>query len=145
MLALGACGKTEGSQPDVAKASSHAAEIKLPEPDDLARRMSNAFRLKLRQLSFVMGASGESGDLGQPVPTGLVDRVSCTEGDRADAGCTVIWSDLRGRPHRTTYTVVAARECFSATAKPALAALYDTTEGTYLTHPLQELAGVDPC
>jgi hypothetical protein len=137
---LAACG-AEAGKPEQPRASARPAV--LPSSRVVELRLYGAFRAGLRSLSIATAAGGESGDIGQPVPTGVVDRVSCASARR----CLVRWRDVDGHAQRTSYVVLpAARGCFDAIARPGLAAILDPSEGAMFTHPLEELGeGREPC
>lgn len=115
----------------------------LPSSRAIEVRLFTAFRAGLRSLSIATAVAGESGDIGQPVPTGVVERVSCRTARR----CVVRWRDVAAHSHRTAYDVsAAARGCFDATADPALPGIFDVSTHAPSIHPLQELGGgVEPC
>lgn len=137
-----ACGSTDAS-PRPHAAARPAGAPALPSRRTIEIRLYSAFRAGLRALSIATAAGGESGDIGQPVPTGIIDRVSCRTADR----CVVAWRDVDARPQRTSYVVRAAkRGCFDATARPGFASILNPSEGAMFTHPLEELGGgVEPC
>ena len=136
---LAGCGTDEGAEPRSASARPPA----LPSSRAIELRLFTAFRTALRSLSIATAAGGESGDIGQPVPIGLVDRVACRTPER----CVVRWIDVRSDAHRTSYAVTpAARGCFDAEATPGLPGIYDYSTNSPSIHPLQQLTGgVEPC
>jgi len=138
--ALAACGADATPQGGPAPTARPPV---LPSSRAIELRLYTAFRAGLRSLSIATAVAGESGDIGQPVPTGVIDRVSC----RTARHCVVRWRDVASHPHRASYDVsAAARGCFDATASPALPGIFDVSTRAPSIHPLQELGGgVEPC
>jgi hypothetical protein len=135
----------------------HASSEKLARPQggylsaaDLERQLGNAFRKGLYRLSVMTQRSEDAKDLGQPLPTGLLDRVSCTEsGPRPGGGhtwmwsCGVHWTSVEGHREQTQYTVrLNPGLCFAAGARPQRARRYDATIRTYSEDPLNALGSV---
>ena len=88
------------------------------EAPDLERQLGNAFRQGLYRLAVMSQRSDEAKDLGQPLPTGLVDRVRCASNGAppSSAGtwtwtCEVRWKSVKGSGH----TVPSARRRRSST------------------------------
>jgi hypothetical protein len=145
LLALTGCGGgSDSGSPPARRANATSPGPATLSGPDLERRVFNALRARLRELSITAGASGETGDIGQAVPTGLVNSVACRPagGGSASFRCAVRWSDQRGRARVTRYDVrPSAEDCFTASARPALPAIYDRTLDTYATNPLQDPSG----
>jgi hypothetical protein len=135
----------------------HAPSEKLARPkggylvaSDLERQVGNAFRKGLYRLAVMSQRSDEAKDLGQPLPTGLLDRVSCSSSaPRPTDGrvwlwtCGVTWKSVEGRREQTRYEVrLSPGLCFAAGATPARAKRYDATIRTYSEDPLNVLASV---
>jgi hypothetical protein len=112
--------------------------------------LGNGFRAGLDRLAVMSQPPDDASDLGQSLPTGLLDRVSCAAAAPRPAGrapwpwrCTVRWETARGRARRTGYAVrVTAAGCYSAGADPALPPHRDPTIQTYSEHPLNTLVSV---
>jgi hypothetical protein len=118
---------------------------------DLERQLGNAFRKGLYRLSVMSQHSEDAKDLGQPLPTGLVDRVTCAESAPQPSGsawqwsCGVRWKSVEGRHEQTKYAVrMRPGLCFAAGATPVRAKLYDATIRTYSEDPLNVLGSVRP-
>jgi hypothetical protein len=119
---------------------------------DLERQLGNAFRQGLYRLAVMSQRSDDAKDLGQPLPTGLVDRVSCAARTPKPGGgrvwmwsCAVRWKSVEGHRERTRYSVrLRPGECFAAGAMPARAKRYDATIRTYSEDPLNALGSVRP-
>jgi hypothetical protein len=137
----------------------HASSEKLARPQggylrapDLERQLGNAFRKGLYRLSVMTQRSEDAKDLGQPLPTGLLDRVSCTSSAPQPGGgrawmwsCGVRWKSVEGHREQTTYTVrLSPGLCFAAGATPTRAKRYDATIRTYSEDPLNVLGSVRP-
>jgi hypothetical protein len=119
---------------------------------DLERQLGNAFRQGLYRLAVMSQRSDEAKDLGQPLPTGLLDDVSCSSSAEKPGGgrvwmwsCAVRWKSVRGRRQLTRYAVrLSPGECFAAGATPARAERYDATIRSYSEDPLNVLGSVRP-
>jgi hypothetical protein len=137
----------------------HASSEKLTQPKggylaapDLERQVGNAFRKGLYRLAVMSQRSDEAKDVGQPLPTGLVDRVSCASNAARPGGgrvwmwsCSVRWRSVGGRAEQTRYTVrLSPGECFAAGATPERHKRYDATIRTYSEDPLNVLGSVRP-
>jgi hypothetical protein len=146
-LGLAACGGAGGApvRPPAGTAAAATSPPRLPSAGELERRLGNSFRFGLRRLSIAIGVVGETADLGQPVPSGLLDDVSCRAAGSGSARCNVAWSDLQGRRHLTGYRVSGSRNCFTAVADPQLPGIRDVTVRSLADHPLQELVGASRC
>ena len=91
-------------------------------------------------------------DLGQSLPTGLLDGVACSPprprpavppGSQI-ARCSVRWRTQSGRPRRTNYRIrMYADGCFDASANPSLPPHIDPTIEGYSEHPLNVLVGAE--
>jgi len=118
----------------------------------LERQLGNAFRKGLYRLAVMQQRSEDAMDLGQPLPTGLVDRVSCdSAGPRPSGGkawawsCSIRWRTVQHRAQQTRYTVrLDPGECFTAGASPPRKPQYDVTIRTYSEDPLNVLGSVRP-
>jgi hypothetical protein len=136
---MGGCGASDAERGS-APASAAPAERMPGSAHEAAVALGNAFRTGLRELSVMSGAVGETGDVGQPVPTGAIDRVRCARHD-ARWRCGVRWLDLLGHRHATEYVIARAhRGCVDATAAPILGDTYDVTTRAPAENPLSELA-----
>lgn len=137
----------------------HASSEKVAHPKggylpaaDLERQLGNAFRKGLYRLSVMTQRSEDAKDLGQPLPTGLLDRVSCsTTTPRPGGGrvwmwsCGVRWKSVEGHREQTRYAVrLSPGECFAAGATPQRGKRYDATIRTYSEDPLNVLGSVRP-
>jgi hypothetical protein len=119
---------------------------------DLERQLGNAFRKGLYRLSVMTQRSEDAKDLGQPLPTGLLDRVSCTSDGARPGGagvwmwsCGVRWKSVEGHRESTRYAVrLTPGLCFAAGATPTRAKRYDATIRTYSEDPLNVLGSVRP-
>jgi hypothetical protein len=117
---------------------------------DLERQLGNAFRKGLYRLSVMTQRSEDAKDLGQPLPTGLVDRVSCSSDGRQPSGgrvwmwsCGVTWKSVEGHREQTRYAVrLTPGLCFAAGATPARGKRFDATINTYSEDPLNALGSV---
>jgi hypothetical protein len=135
----------------------HASSEKLAQPkggyltaSDLERQLGNAFRKGLYRLSVITQRSEDAKDLGQPLPTGLLDGVRCASsapqpgGGRAWAwSCGVTWKSVEGHREQTKYVVrLSPGQCFAAGATPQREKRYDATIRTYSEDPLNALGSV---
>lgn len=91
-------------------------------------------------------------DLGQSLPTGVVDRVACAPpaaartptGGIEVARCAVRWRTQAGHPRSTDYRVRLYPDgCFDASARPSLPPHIDPTIEGYSEHPLNVLVGAE--
>ena len=118
---------------------------------DLERQLGNAFRHGLYRLAVMGQRSDEAKDLGQPLPTGLLDRVRCTSTTARPTGggpwswrCDVAWKTVKGSRESTRYDVrLWPGACFAAGATPRRGPRYDATIRTYSEDPLNVLASAD--
>lgn len=135
----------------------HASSEKLARPSggylgasDLERQLGNAFRKGLYRLAVMQQRSEDAMDLGQKLPTGLVDRVSCApDAPRPGGGqawawhCSIRWQTFEHRLQQARYTVgLRPGECFTAGASPQRRPQYDATIRTYSEDPLNALVSV---
>jgi hypothetical protein len=117
---------------------------------DLERQLGNAFRQGLYRLAVMSQKTEDAMDLGQRLPTGVVQTVHCASAAaRPGAGgvwpwsCEVGWKSVEGRALRTRYDVRLTRdECFAAGAAPRRQPHYDATIRTYSEDPLNALVSV---
>lgn len=142
VLAVAACG---GGHPRPSVAPARPAHYL--SSLELRRDLGNAFRAGLERLAVMSQPPDDASDLGQPLPTGLLDRVTCAAGARVATywswRCTVRWETAGGSARRTGYAVrLLPTGCFAAGADPALAPHRDPTIQTYTEHPLNTFASV---
>ena len=117
---------------------------------DLERQLGNAFREGLYRLAVMSQKTEDAMDLGQRLPTGVVQTVHCARAAaRPGAGgvwpwsCEVRWKSVEGGALRTRYDVRLTRgECFAAGAAPRRQPHYDATIRTYSEDPLNALVSV---
>jgi len=117
---------------------------------DLELQLGNAFRKGLYRLAVMTQRSDEAKDLGQPLPTGLLDRVRCTSTAPRPSGarawtwsCAVRWKTVEGHRQSTRYAVrLSPGKCFAAGATPQRQPRYDATIRTYSEDPLNALGSV---
>ncbi len=117
---------------------------------ELRRDLGNGFRAGLDRLAVMDQPVDDATDLGQELPTGLLERVSCSQAGPKPAGaepwpwsCTVKWTTAAGRARTTRYAVrLFATRCFAAGADPALPAHRDPTIGSFAEHPLNTVVSV---
>lgn len=140
---LAGCGAQAGRP--VARPHARQATATAPAPlgrRDLERGLWSAARSHLRELVVAAGGSGETGDIGQPLPTGLIDTARCRPSPAGPAPwrCRLRWIDEGGRRALASYDVRTGPGCFAAEARPALLPVHDVTIKTDTEHPLQSLA-----
>jgi hypothetical protein len=105
---------------------------------ELRRQLANAFMDGLGRLAVVSQPRDAAADLGQNLPTGILERVACSK-----RACGVRWSGPGGEPHRHAYSIAYfSGGCFTATATPAFAQVHDYTIDTAAGSPLQTLQGL---
>jgi hypothetical protein len=116
---------------------------------ELERELGNGFRKSLYRLAVMDQQEDDAVDLGQPLPTGLVDDVRCSPaGPKRVLGrwrwrCTVRWLTRSGAPRRMAYSVQLMRwGCFAAAADPPLPPRHDSTIKTYTEDPRNALTSV---
>jgi hypothetical protein len=137
ILAVAGCG----GRPAAPAAVPAPAPAKHLDRVELARLLGNGFRDGLDRLAVMDQPPDDASDLGQSLPTGLLDRVTCAGAPAWH--CTVRWQTAGGTPRTTRYAVRVSRTgCFSAGADPALPPHRDPTIQTYSEHPLNTLVGV---
>ena len=115
-------------------------------PGDAADR----FAVGAGLLTLLTQRSEDAKDLGQPLPTGVVEAVRCaaasaqpTSGGVRAWSCRVAWRGVGGTRVTTTYDVSLRRGgCFSAGAAPRRPVRYDATIATYAEDPLNALVSV---
>jgi hypothetical protein len=143
-LALGGCLGSDSGDADRAQASvAPSSDRGFLASADLERQLGNSFRRGLYRLAVMSQHSDDSADLGQDLPTGLLDRVRCQPSSpRPERGdwtwrCEVDWETAAGGGRSTRYAVRQLRSgCFSAGVNPPLPVRYDSTIRTYSEHPL---------
>ncbi len=88
------------------------------------RALGNAFRRGLYRLAVMTQPGEDPTDLGQPLPTGLLDTVACA--GAPPRRCTVRWQAVDGRARRTGYRIrLTKKGCLYANAEPALPQIQD--------------------
>lgn len=114
--------------------------------------LGNSFSAGLYRLAVMSQPTDGATDLGQSLPTGVLDGVACeppAAGDaRADgievARCSVRWRTQGGSPRSTAYRVRLYPDgCFDASARPSLPPHVDPTIEGYSEHPLNVLVGAE--
>jgi hypothetical protein len=113
----------------------------------LQRALGNGFRVGLERVAVMSQTGDEAVDLGQDLPTGLLDRVRCAPAAPRPSGaavwrwgCDVSWQTVDGRPRRTRYVVrERPNGCFSAGARPRYPDRYDPTIRTFSEDPLNAI------
>jgi hypothetical protein len=118
---------------------------------ELQRQLGNAFRKGLYRISVMTQRSEDAKDLGQPLPTGVLQSVRCAAAGAQPAGgawtrsCRVVWQTVAGTPQTTRYDVRLRKgECFAAGATPQRRPRYDATIKTYSQDPLNALVSLRP-
>jgi hypothetical protein len=119
---------------------------------ELQRQLGNAFRKGLYRISVMTQRTEDAKDLGQPLPTGVVQSVRCTAAGTQPAGggmwpwtCSVAWRTVAGTPQTTRYDVRLRKgRCFAAGATPERRLRYDATIKTYSQDPLNALVSLRP-
>ena len=116
--------------------------------DELERQVAAGFRDGLYRLAVMTQQSDDAVDLGQDLPTGLVEQVSCQPAGAKSAKvwpwrCEVRWRDVERRSQRTSYAVrLMPGGCFGAGATPRRPEVYDATIRTYGEDPLNGIVAV---
>ncbi|HVX32897.1 MAG TPA: hypothetical protein VHA80_07125 [Solirubrobacterales bacterium] len=119
--------------------------------------LGNAFAAGLYRLAVMSQPADGATDLGQSLPTGLVDGINCApppatpSATHSDGGagikltrCSVRWRTQGGDPRRTNYRIRMYRDgCFDASAVPSLPPHIDPTIEGYSEHPLNVLVGAE--
>ncbi|MBS1679029.1 MAG: hypothetical protein JST08_16755 [Actinobacteria bacterium] len=114
--------------------------------------LGNAFAAGLYRLAVMSQPPDGATDLGQALPTGLVDGVTCGRPPATRKGasrtkvthCSVRWQTLGGESRRTDYRIrLFAGGCFDAAARPSLPPHIDPTIKAYSEHPLNVLVGTE--
>jgi hypothetical protein len=110
----------------------------------LERELGSGFRDGLYRVAVMTQKSDDAADLGQALPTGLVERVSCAQGPATSSWrCSVRWRDVERHRQLTRYAVRLRRGgCFSAGAVPQRPQLYDATIRAYGEDPLNGIVSV---
>jgi hypothetical protein len=145
LLPLAAAGCGGGGSGDPASPPGAAAPRRghyLAGPD-LERELGSGFRDGLYRLAVMSQRSDDAADLGQSLPTGLLDRVRCAPAaPQPSSGvwrwrCRVRWKAVDGKRQRTHYDVrLQPGGCFSAGATPRRPEPYDATIHAYGEDPL---------
>jgi hypothetical protein len=111
--------------------------------------LGNSFSVGLYRLAVMSQPADGATDLGQSLPTGVLDGVSCGRPETAGGGtehadCTVRWRTQAGDPRSTDYRVRLYPDgCFDASARPSLPPHVDPTIEGYSEHPLNVLVGAE--
>lgn len=127
---LAGCGGAARSQPASTNAAAHVLGRAQAE-----RALGSAFRRGLYRLAVMTQPGEDPTDLGQPLPTGLLDTVACA-GARP-RHCTVRWQPVDGRARHTGYRVqLTQKGCLYANAEPALPQIHDVLTKAPAEHPL---------
>jgi hypothetical protein len=105
---------------------------------DLERELGNGFAAGLERLAVMRQPADDATDLGQDLPTGVVEDVSCRT-----ARCTVKWQTASNREKTTRYAVKRfPAGCFAAAADPPLRSIKDVTIASFAEHPLNAIVSV---
>jgi len=144
------CGGGSGDGPAQAKSDASTPSGGYLEGPELQRQLGNAFRKGLYRISVMTQRSEDAKDLGQPLPTGVLQSVRCTPGGAQPGGgatwpwrCRVAWRTVAGTPQTTRYDVRLRRgECFAAGATPQRDPRYDATIRSYSQDPLNALVSL---
>jgi hypothetical protein len=148
VVVLLAAGCGGGAKETSAPTTAHpAARGDYLSAGELEVQVGNSFRRGLYRLAVMSQAEDDAKDLGQPLPTGTVDRVHCAPAaSRPDGAapwqwrCRVRWRSAAGHRQLTRYTLrVTPPGCFSAGAVPRRGARYDSTIRSYAEDPLDAL------
>jgi hypothetical protein len=114
--------------------------------------LGNAFSAGLYRLAVMSQPADGATDLGQALPTGLLDGVACSSPPSTGNGaakteithCSVRWRTQSGEPRHTNYRIrMYGNGCFDASARPSLPAHIDPTIEGYSEHPLNVLVGAE--
>jgi hypothetical protein len=143
-LAVASCG---GGAPASAPAPTRPSTRGFVSAAELERDLGNGFRRGLAQGAVMAQRGDDAVDLGQPLPTGLVDDVSCAPAGPRPAGgafwrwrCRVRWRTAASAPRRTAYEVRLFTDgCFSAGARPRFGDRYDPTIRSFAEDPLNAI------
>ncbi|MGH2939959.1 MAG: hypothetical protein ACRDPE_17755 [Solirubrobacterales bacterium] len=149
-LGSGGCGSGGSDSPAGAGGGDGQAQVvaeHYASGFELRRQISNAFDAGLDRLAVMSQPRDSATDLGQSLPTGLVNAVSCgAAGPPESSGhveithCTVNWSTVSREPRTTRYLVrLFPTGCFAAGATPRLPQVRDNTIATFSEHPLNAL------
>lgn len=144
----GGCGGGDDRPEGAGRAAGPARFLDGPA---LERGLGSTFRRGLYRLAVMTQAGDDAPDLGQPLPTGVVDATTCRTARPAGPGrtarCVVRWETVEHRRRTTAYAVDLSRAgCFYAQADPALRQIHDATIRAPAEHPLQSLvAAVKGC
>lgn len=146
------CGGGSDDKAGQTKSGASAPSGGYLEGAELQRQLGNAFRKGLYRISVMTQRSEDAKDLGQPLPTGVLQSVRCAQaGAQPAAGtawswsCRVQWRTVAGTPQATRYAVRLRKgECFAAGATPERKPRYDATIKTYAQDPLDALVSLRP-
>lgn len=113
--------------------------------------LGNSFSAGLYRLAVMSQAADGATDLGQSLPTGVLDGVTCGAPSAPGAGagieiarCSVRWRSQAGSRRTTAYRVRMYPDgCFDASARPSLPPHVDPTIEGYSEHPLNVLVGAE--
>jgi hypothetical protein len=113
---------------------------------DLERQLGNTFRKGLYRLAVMGQPTDDAADLGQQLPTGVLDGMSCAtsmtkpSGDPWKWSCTARWQTPEGRAEKTRYAAeVTGGGCIYAQSDPPLPQVNDVTIKAPAEHPLSSL------
>jgi hypothetical protein len=154
-IAAAGCGGDNATTLTATSASFQRAPIKptgaYMTTGALTLGVANSFRSGLDRLAVLTQKGDDAVDLGQSLPTGVLDRVRCAPtGARPVNGswawaCTVRWRSAVHRPQTTRYRIsVAPAGCFNAYATPPRDARFDPTIRAYSEDPLNRFGSYKP-
>ncbi|EHN11849.1 hypothetical protein PAI11_12670 [Patulibacter medicamentivorans] len=142
VAALAGCGSDDGATTTTA-ARPRAAVGPSLDRLGLERALSNGVRAGLYRVAVMSQHSDDAKDLGQPLPTGVVDGVRCAPGGAGATRCVVRWRTVDRARRRTAYRVrLRPGGCFVAAADPARDTIYDATIRSYAEDPLNVIQTV---
>jgi hypothetical protein len=143
---LGGCGDSPHSSDAAPAGSESAGAATYVAGAELKRQLVNAFDAGLYRLAVMSQPADGATDLGQSLPTGLVDGVECMRVNPAAAReplathCSVRWQTVAGRARLTRYLVrLFPTGCFAAGAQPRFPDHRDPTIEGFSEHPLNAL------
>jgi hypothetical protein len=141
----GASRATDGAPAPTAPHTTAPVSLGAPTAPDVERLLGNAFRRGLRTLAVMAQPGDDAADLGQALPTGLLDGLRCRAAAAGHWTCRARWTTVDGRRRTTAYRVqTTTRGCVYAQATPALRQVYDATTHAPAEHPLGALVGTVP-
>lgn len=141
-LCLSACGGGQDVRPAAAPAGAYVDD------PTLEQGIGNTFRQRLYRLAVMTQTGDDAADVGQPLPTGLVDDARCrpqtagSERRMRPWRCVVRWETVEGHRRTTRYVVqTTPGGCYYAQASPPLPQVLDATVHAPAEHPLGNLTG----